>query len=52
MKPLKIRVSLTLDEDVAQGVRALAEMDDRSYSQYINLLLREHLNQQEKKEEK
>jgi len=50
MKPLKIKVSITLDEDVAEGVRQLAEEDDRSFSQYINKLLKEHLSRQKDNE--
>ena len=38
MKPLKIKVSITLDEDVAEKTRILAEEDDRPFSQYINLM--------------
>ncbi len=51
MKPLKVRISLTLDEDIVEQVKHLAEEDDRSLSQYINLLLREHIRTQEKDEE-
>ena len=43
MKPLKARISLTLDEDIVEQMKHLAEEDDRSLSQYINLLLREHI---------
>lgn len=43
MKPLKVKLSITLDEDVANAVRQLAEKDDRSLSQYINLILKAHL---------
>ena len=43
MKPLKNKVSITLDEDVIQRIRTLAENDDRSFSQYINLVLKEHI---------
>ena len=43
MKPLKVKVGITLDEDIVEKVRRLAENDDRSLSQYINLVLREHL---------
>ena len=43
MKPLKVKVSLTLDEDIAEKIKAAAENDDRSFSQYINLVLKEHL---------
>ena len=44
MKPLKSKVSITLDEDVIQRIKAQAERDDRSFSQYINLVLKEHLS--------
>jgi len=43
MKPLKDRVSITLDSDVIAQIRALAEEDNRPFSQYINLVLRKHL---------
>mgnify|MGYP005779730323 FL=1 len=49
MKPLKVRLSITLDEDIAQKIRDLAEKDDRSLSQYINLVLRQHLLQKGEK---
>lgn len=44
MKPLKNKVSITLDEDIIQRIKELAENDDRSFSQYINMILKEHLN--------
>jgi len=44
MKPLKNKVSITLDCDVIESVKTLAEQDDRSFSQYINMVLKEHLN--------
>ena len=43
MKPLKEKVSISLDSDIIAKVKDLAERDDRSLSQYINLVLREHL---------
>ncbi len=46
MKPLKSKVSITLDEDVMEKIRELAEQDDRSFSQYINLILKEHISNQ------
>ena len=49
MKPLKEKVSITLDTPVLEKVRELAEYDDRSLSSYINLVLREHLEALEKK---
>lgn len=48
MKPLKSKVSITLDDDVIKEVKRLAEEDDRSFSQYVNLVLKEHLNQKKK----
>ena len=47
MKPLKSKVSITLDSDVIEKIKLLSEKDDRSFSQYINLILKEHLNQKE-----
>ena len=41
MKPLKNRFSITLDEDIASKIKEMAEEDDRSFSQYINMVLRE-----------
>ena len=43
MKPLKQKVSIMLDSDLLAKAKALAEWDDRSLSQYINLVLKEHL---------
>lgn len=43
MKPLKEKVSITLDEDLVKILRQLAEADDRSLSQYINKALKEHV---------
>ena len=51
MKPLKASVSITLDEDVLENVRQLAEKYERSLSQYINLLLRRHLEKIRDKKE-
>lgn len=51
MKALKNKVSLTLDDDIVTEIKRLAEEDDRSFSQYINKILKEHLrNQKENKE--
>lgn len=43
MKPLKTSISITLDDPVLEEIRALAERRDRSVSSYINLVLRDHL---------
>ena len=42
MKPLKEIISITIDGDVLEKIRAAAENDDRSLSQYINLVLKNH----------
>ena len=43
VKPLKTHISITLDIDIYERAKQLAEEDDRSLSSYINLLLREHI---------
>lgn len=43
MRPLKQKISITIDEDVLEKIKVLAENNDRSLSQYINLILKEHL---------
>ncbi len=43
MKPLKNNVSITLDTEVINQVKKLAEYDDRSFSQYINRVLKAHI---------
>ena len=50
MKPLKNKVSITLDADIIDKIKELAEEDDRSFSQYINLVLTEHIKNLEKTE--
>lgn len=52
MKPLKDRISITIDSDILARIRDKAEYDGRSLSQYINLVLKRHLEQEEKNEEK
>lgn len=50
MKPLKNKVSITLDADIIDKIKELEEEDDRSFSQYINLVLREHIKHLDKTE--
>ena len=38
MKPLKEKISITLDSDLVAQLKSEAETDDRSLSLYINLL--------------
>ena len=49
MKPLKTKVSITLDEPVLLQIQKLAEQEDRSLSSYINLVLKAHLERQNQK---
>ena len=44
LKPLKEKISITIDSDILNNLRILAERDDRSLSQYINLILKSHVN--------
>ncbi len=50
MKPLKVKTSITLDGDIYEKTKQLAEEDDRSLSSYINLLLRDHIRARENEE--
>ena len=49
VKPLKERISITIDSDILEKLREEAEYDDRSLSQYINIILKEHIKKNEKK---
>ena len=49
MKPLKSKVRITLDEDLIQQIKKLADNDERSFSQYINMVLKEHVSQKKSK---
>jgi len=44
LKPLKEKISITIDSDILEKTRTLAENDDRSLSQYINIILKDHIN--------
>lgn len=47
MKPLKEKISITVDSDILEKARELAEMDDRSLSQFINIALKEYVKKTE-----
>ena len=49
MRPLKEKISITIDSDILEKIRIQAENDDRSLSQYINIILKEHVKKQENK---
>ena len=50
MRPLKERISITIDRDLLEKLREKADEDCRPLSQYINLVLRKHVEQEEKKQ--
>lgn len=43
MKPLKEKISITIDTDLLKELKIQADKDERSLSQYINLILRNYL---------
>ncbi len=45
MKPLKQQISITIDSDLLVELKKEAEKDDRSLSQFINLILRKYVNE-------
>ena len=47
MKPLKEKISITIDSDLLERLKENAESDDRSLSQYINVLLKKALDEKE-----
>lgn len=51
MKPLKNKVSITLDSVIIEKIKELAENDDRNFSQYVNMVLKDWISKQEKTKE-
>ena len=49
MKPLKEKISITIDSDILERVKTEAEEDDRSLSQYINMVLKQHIRNMDDK---
>ncbi len=49
-KSLKIKISLTLDENIVERIKELSEDSFRSFSQYVNLVLAEHIKEIDAKE--
>ena len=45
MRPLKEKISITIDSDVLEKAKLEAEADDRSLSQFINLVLKKYLSE-------
>lgn len=49
MKPLKEKVSITLDNDIVKEIKIMAEEDDRSFSQFINKVLKDYISTKKNK---
>ena len=49
---MKKNVSLTLEVEVIEGIRKLAEENDRSFSQYVNIVLKRYLKSREERDAK
>ena len=49
MKPLKEKISITIDGDILERAKREAEDQDRSLSQFINIILKEHFRKTEEK---
>ena len=49
MRPLKEKNSITIDNDSLLKLKERAEYDDRSLSQYINIVLKQHIKELEDK---
>ncbi len=48
MRPLKEKISITVDSDILAKLRTIAEYDDRSLSQCINIILKRYIEAKEK----
>ena len=47
MRPLKEKISITIDSDLLEKLREIADADCRPLSQYINLVLKKHVEERE-----
>ena len=47
MKPLKTKISITIDSTILDEIKKCSEQTDRSVSSYINLVLKAHLEQRD-----
>ncbi len=43
MRPLKVKLNITIDPEVLERVKIEAEKDDRSVSQFINIILKNYI---------
>ena len=50
MKPKKKTISISLDDPLLEKIKERAELQDRSVSSYINLIMKKHFEQLDKKQ--
>lgn len=50
MRPLKVKVSVSLDHDIVDTLKELSEQADRSFSQYVNIILKKKVQQVKEQE--
>ena len=50
MRPLKEKISISIDSDLLEKLRENADEDCRPLSQYINLILIKYMEQKDKKQ--
>lgn len=50
MKPKKKTISISLDDPLLEKIKERAELQDRSVSSYINLVMKKHFEQLDKKQ--
>lgn len=51
MRPLKESINITLDTDILEQIKVLAKDCDRSVSQYVNFVLKNHIKRVSKNTE-
>ena len=50
-RPLKSKLSIALDNDIVDRIKEWAIEDDRSFSSYVNRILREYVKDKDASEE-
>ena len=43
MRPLKVKLNITIDPEVLERIKIEVEKDDRSVSQFINIILKNYI---------
>lgn len=49
MKPMKTKISITIDDPILEEIKVLSEEQDRSVSSCINLVLKDYLEKRKNK---